>query len=128
MATAKESLKSRIKKMIPLPTIKKAKSKKAAPARKKKRAAKKPAQGPALNNPNDVNPMMGVDRAHSPGHRKMNLKNEFAESSGEKVQLQKSALDRFAPADKINRETAQIRINGSIRSGGQRRRSSKADH
>lgn len=76
-----------------------------------------------------VNPYAAQDPAHSPGHRRLNVKGEFTDPSGEKTQIQHSALNRMAPADRINRVTAQNRINGFVNAAGtRRRRGSKTAH
>ncbi|MEZ0392932.1 MAG: hypothetical protein ACAH59_12000 [Pseudobdellovibrionaceae bacterium] len=56
-----------------------------------------------------VNPYHDIDRAHSPGHRKLNVRGEFQEPTGEKTQTQESAKDRMAPADQVHRVTSQDR-------------------
>lgn len=75
------------------------------------------------------NPRAVQDPAHSPGHRKLKVKDDFKDSSGEKKQSQKSALNRLTKADVINRSTAQIRMSGFVNSAGARRRKgSKTAH
>lgn len=63
-------------------------------------------------NPHFVNPMMAdQDPAHSPGHRRMNVKSGFDSNSGTKTRPQnESALNRMADSDRISRNNMQRRI------------------
>lgn len=49
------------------------------------------------------------DPAHSPGHRKMNIKDNFASTTGSKTQTQGSAAKHLARADKIKQTSATNR-------------------
>lgn len=62
--------------------------------------------------PHFVNPMMAEqDPAHSPGHRRMNVKSNFDSTSGTKTRPQnESAMNRMADSDRISRNNMQRRI------------------
>jgi hypothetical protein len=66
----------------------------------------------------------GKDSAHSPGHKKLNLKEQTSENSGGKVHFQnEAALNQMSDSDRIHRnESAQRRtITGaSLGKKGQR--------
>lgn len=118
-----------------------AKSSKKPHKKAKKASHKKKAKAHAQPEPGDtfveaspipptaVNPFSGNDPAHSPGHRKLDVEGQFNESSGDKVQIQHSALNRMSRSDRIDRVTAQKRINGFVNSAGSRRaKGSKRAH
>lgn len=97
----------------------------------KKQAAKLQSESPQekeqvqnQNQDQDLTP----NPAHQPGHRKLNLKKEFAESTGEKTVTQKSALDRNSRADQVFRTTEpHRRIKSAMRSSQSRGRSGKTN-
>ncbi len=69
-----------------------------------------------LPDPNAVIPERQKDAAHSPGHRKMNLKENFLVKTGEKTQIQQSAERNLSRGEKMAQiSTPQRRINGSGR-------------
>jgi hypothetical protein len=97
---------------------------------KSKKASKKP--GPVMTKAakmaadfDDAIEIRGKksDKAHSPGHRKMNMKAQFNEPTGEKIHFQESALNDIAPADRIKQmETPQRRTQDKTLSDSQRGR------
>jgi len=67
---------------------------------KKTSSKSKPAKSKPLN---DNNP------AHSPGHRKLNIIDNFPEHSGAKVHIQESAVNNLANVDKMKRVNSKNR-------------------
>ncbi len=58
-----------------------------------------------------------TDKAHAPGHRKMNLKAEFAEPTGGKAKVQESLQSWTAPGDRVKQSgTPQRRLDSNSRS------------
>lgn len=105
------------------------KHKKAASAKTRSvsKKASKPNVDMSLKSGKEVIPETPKNPARSPGHRKISLKE--GGKKGDKVRLSDSAENRMSPADRINRVTAQTRINGFISSAGKRRRAgSKVAH
>lgn len=128
----KGGLLNKIKAMLPLTGKKKAKKK---PQPVMTKAAKMAADfDDAIEIPKDkstTSPMSEkLDKAHSPGHRKMSLKGQFAEPTGIKVKAQASAINDIAPSERIKQlETPQRRVQGKMVAGARKsRRGSSKSH
>lgn len=63
----------------------------------------------SLRNPTDVIPDRDADPAHAPGHRKMDLKSEFDEATGDKHHVQHSALNQDSTAHRVYKNTSPHR-------------------
>lgn len=90
-ATAKSKVKS-VKKTRKKASAVKAKAKKSTTKRKKAAAPKSEFISPAQQSP-----------AHRPGHRKLNVSDNFTDKQGAKVHIQDSALNQMTRADQIRR-------------------------
>lgn len=111
--------------------IEKVPGKKASSSSSSSKAKAKKATSPVMEKvqaSSQVIPNENLDPAHQPGHRKLNLKDQFQEATGEKTKTMKSAQNHASRGDLVSRTTSpKRRIQGAMRTSQSRGRSGKTN-